>query len=353
MQTPTEIPFDQLIEALLDADTPLNPRFLYRLSDLEGEELKELRLAWPRIPAWRRQAMLEDVEELNESDMLLSYESLATLALSDDEPKVRIAATRTLWEYEEPRLVPIFLEMLHTDPDAQVRAAAASALARFVYNGEIEKLPQNMLRTIEDTLLSTLNGSEPIEVRRAALESLGYSSREEVDGLIRKAFASDDKHWKASALFAMGRSANLEWQPQVMSMLESNLPLLRSEAARAAGELEIRDAVPLLVDLLDDPDENTRQASIWSLSQIGGHGIMELLQRLYEQADDQDADIIESAIDNLAFNEGVPMLPILDIPEGEDEDEEDWYEEFDLEDVAEELFDDVDEEDYIDDESQV
>lgn len=353
MQIPTQIPFDQLLAALLDADTPLNPRFLYRLSDLEGEELKELRLAWPRIPAWRRQALLEDVEELNESDMLLSFEALATFALKDEEPKVRIAATRTLWEYEEPRLAPQFLDMLRTDPDSQVRAAAASALARFVYNGELDKLPENLLHTIEEALLAVVNGSDQLEVRRAALESLGYSSRDEVGELIRKAFSADDKYWKASALFAMGRSANPEWQPQVMAMLESNLPLLRSEAARAAGELEIRDAVPLLVDLLDDPDENTRQACIWSLSQIGGHGVMELLQRLYEQADETELDIIESALDNLAFNEGIQLMPMFDLQENEADDDDGWYEEYDFENLEDESFEDADDEDDADEYSEV
>lgn len=337
MQSPSEIPFHKLLDALLDVETPLNPRYLYRLSDLEEAELELLRTTWPKIPAWRRQALLEDIEELNESDMLLSFESLARFAVQDEEAKVRLLAVRILWEFEENSLIPVFLRLMTTDDDREVRAAAASALGRFVYAGELEEIPPATMKSIEDRLLSVVNGNDVPEVRRSALESLGYSSRDEIAPLVEQAFASEDKFWRASALFAMGRSANQRWQPNILSMLQSNLPLLRSEAARAAGELEISDAVPQLLELLDDPDDQVRQASIWSLSQIGGEGVRDTLQALYEETEDEkEAELLESALDNLTFNEGLQLIPMFDFPEA-DEDEEDWYEEYDLED-ADDLF---------------
>jgi HEAT repeat protein len=154
--------------------------------------------------------------------------------------------------------------------------------------------------------------------------------------LIEEAYASQDKNWKASALFAMGRSANLRWEPQVMRMLNSPIPQLRSEAARAAGELELSEAGPILIELLDDPDENTRLASIWSLSQLGGEGVLETLERMYEEAEDEeDIEYLQMALDNLAFNQGVQFMPMLVMPEDEFDDEEEieeieeetWYEE--------------------------
>jgi HEAT repeat protein len=341
MQSPTEIPFQKLLDALLDVETTLNPRYLYRLSDLESPELELLRTAWPKIPTWRRQALLEDVEELNESDMLLSFESLGRFALQDEDAKIRLLAVHILWEFEENSLIPIFVSLMTTDQDSEVRAASASALGRFVYAGEIDELPQATLHHIEDALLEVTNGNDAPEVRRAALEALGYSSRDEVQPLVEKAFASDDKYWKASALFAMGRSANQQWQPTVLAMLHSNLPMLRSEAARAAGELEISDAVPHLLELLDDPDDNTRLASIWSLSQIGGEGVRDALQALYDDTDnEQELELLESALDNLTFNEGLQLMPMFNFPEAED-DEEDWYEEYDLD--NEDFGDDEDE----------
>jgi len=326
-----DISIQQLSDALLDTDKPLPARFLYRFSDLEQADLDKLAQIWPQLPLWRRQGLIEDIEELSNNDTLLDYVAFSRFALKDEDPKVRRSAVNTLWDYEQTDLIPTFLDLLATDSDADVRAAAVHGLARYVYAGEIEEIPQARLKQIEDALLAALNNPDtPSQVQRAALESLGYSSRAEVPGLIKNAFSSKDKLWIASALFAMGRSANAEWQPEVISMLESNMPVLRMEAARAAGELELADAIPALFDLLDDPDENTRQASIWSLSQIGGEGVQEALERLYEEAEDDEVELLESALDNLTFTQGVKLMPLFELPDEEQagdelEDDDDYF----------------------------
>ena len=356
-----DISIQQLSDALLDIDKPLPPRFLYRLSDLEPADLEKLDSIWLQLPLWRRQGLMEDIEELSSKDTLLDYVAFSRFALKDEDPKVRLLAVNTLWDYEQTDLIPTLLDLFVTDSDADVRAAAAGGLARYVYAGEIEEIPQAKLKKIEEALLAALkNQDTPPQVQRAALESLGYSSRDEVPALIKNAFASKDKHWIASALFAMGRSASSEWQPEVMSMLQSNLPALRMEAARAAGELELADALPLLLEMLDDPDENTRQASIWSLSQIGGEGAQEALEHLYEEAEDEDElELLESALDNLTFTQGVKLMPLFELPDEEhagdeledtDEDyiediedvdeENDWYEDGGELDDLEDLYDD-------------
>lgn len=336
MSTPKDIPFHKVSEALLDTDTSLDPRYLYRLSDLSEEEIIALESVWPSIPLTRKQTLMEDIEELSSRDTLLSFVSFACLAVRDSNPQVRLLAVRTLWDYEDSELIPVFLDLLQTDDDTEVRAAAAGALGRFVYAGELDKIPSSKLSNIEEVLLEVVNSEDADSVRRSALESLGYSGREEVLQMINTAFASADKDWVASALFAMGRSANPSWIPHVLAKLEHPLPVVRCEAARAAGELEIADAAPLLVELLDDPDENTRYASIWSLSQIGGEGVRNILEELYEEAEEEaDLYILESALDNLAFNEGVQFWPLFDFPEDNEDTADDIIEPFeDNEDLA-------------------
>ncbi|MCC7129484.1 MAG: HEAT repeat domain-containing protein [Anaerolineae bacterium] len=311
-----EIPLENVIQSLLDVDTPVNPRVLNRLSDLEPNELEQLRFIWEQLPLWRRKALMEDIEELGAHDFLLDFMALGQLALEDRDPGVRLLAVHTLWEYEQTELIHTFLNLIQQDQDCDVRAAAATGLSRFIYAGEIEEIPAARLAAIEDTLLKLTEEAEADQVRRAALESLGFSSREEVTPLIEKAFASKDKNWKASALLAMGRSANPDWKTHVMAMLESPIPILRAEAARAAGELELEEAVSFLLELLDDPDEYARSASIWSLSQIGGEDVREALEGLYEEADnDDDLEFIESALENLTFTEGVKFIPFFDFPD--------------------------------------
>lgn len=311
---PSEISLQDVLEALLAADKPFPPRFLYRLSDLEPEELKRLESIWLQVPDWRRRALLEDIEQLGDDDTLLSFEALAAFALRDSDAQIRLPAIRTLWEYENPQLGRKFLDLAEHDPDPAVRSAAVSGLGRYVYLGEIEEIPAELLERIEKHLLKIAQNGENAELQRSALESLGFSSRQEIPALIEKAYQSGQKDWIASALFAMGRSANQQWKAYVQDSLDSQHPVIRAEAARAAGELEITTAQPRLVELLDDPDDQTRSASIWSLSQLGGEGVHQLLEQLLvETEDDMEREFIESAIDNLTFNEDMGLLPLLDL----------------------------------------
>jgi HEAT repeat protein len=316
MSTPQKIPFKQMLDALLEVNTPLHPRFLYRLSDLEENELSMLADIWPQVPAWRRKALLEDTEVLGDSDYLLSFEALAIFALHDVEAAVRLPAVRILWEYENKDLIQTFLGMLAADSSPEVRAAAATALGRFVYLGELEQLPAKTARQVEDHLLATLNSRDPELVRRRALEALGFSSREEVASHIQTAIESPEKEWQASALFAMGRSGHEMWESIVLDKLGSQHPTLRAEAARSAGELELKDAVETLLELLDDPDANVRSASIWSLSQIGGEGVRERLEALFKETEDEEeAEFVSDALDNLEFTEEVQLFSLFDLPE--------------------------------------
>ena len=344
MKSPNEIPMGQVIDALLDEDTPLHPRYLYRFSDLTREDLSQLKQVWLSVPLWRRQALLEDAGDLKESDYILSFEALARFALLDKDPKVRLLAVHVLWENEERDLASVFLEMLKTETSVEVRAGLASALGRFIYLGDIEELAADMLREIEDYLLEVLKGTDDPLVRRCALESLGYSQREEVIPFIEQAYNSQDKDWVGSALFAMGRSADESWTEQVLKSINHVIPTIRTEAARAAGALELVETTDVLKEMLNDDDDQARMAAIWSLSQIGGEGVHAILEKLLENAEDEDdIDFIEAALDNLYFTEDMESLPILNvIPEdltGKDDDSD--------------LFDEINEAETLDDEDAV
>lgn len=340
---PSTIPFPEVVAALLNEDHTLAARFLYRLSDLDPEQERELALAWPKINAQRRQALMEDVEDLSVKDTLLDFTALGRLALQDSDALVRLLAVRTLWEYEDKHLPAAYIKLVENDSDLEVRAAAAGALGRYVYLGEIEELPEKIFHQVENCLLQAAGGQQPVKVRQRALEALGFSSRTEVVELIQSAYQSQDKSWVASALLAMGRSSNKQWRPQVLESLESDLPLVLSEAARAAGELEIKSARPVLLELLSDPDDATRFASIWALSQIGGEGVRDALEELYEETDDEEElGLLDEALENLEFNEGLALIPLLDIS-----DPDEWAEDFDgnFEALEDDYLDDSDEDD--------
>jgi HEAT repeat protein len=327
---PKPISITKVIDALLDDSTPFHPRYLNRLSDLEPGDTVLFANAWPRVSLRRREAILEDMEDIHMADDLLCFEAVARLALMDQAHSVRSRAIRILREYELVDLLPIFQDMAEHDPDADVRADAAAGLATYIYMGEVEDISPAKLKRVEECLLRLISSQDTTLVKRKALESLGFSSRKEVIGLIENAYNSDDMDWVITALFAMGRSANSRWKSQVLNMLTHTQPGVRAEAASAAGELEIRSSKPMLLDLLEDSDFDVRMAAIWALSQIGGKGVREALENLLETTDDtEEADQIDNALENLDFTEEMHDLAILEIPEDGDELSEDDYEDID------------------------
>lgn len=317
-----EIHFQTLIDALLDIDTPLKPRFLYRLSDLDDEDLSLFLETWPQLPLWRQKALLEDLQEMGNTDDLLSFESIGRSMVSDGDPHIRHLAVKLLWEFDHRNLVPVFIQLLESDPDADVRAAAVIGLGQFVYLGELDLLPEGMRRELEDRLLLAIREDQTSLVQRRALESVSYSSRPEIPELIETAFASQDHEMMASALTAMGRSMDSRWENTVLSMLNNKLPIIRTEAARAAGELELKDAISTLVELVEDSEDEVRQAAIWSLSEIGGDRARHTLENLFKEVEGvHEADSLETALDNLAFTDGLEPFSLLDIPKESPEDE--------------------------------
>jgi HEAT repeat protein len=314
---PKKIPFKQVILALLDQETVFPPVYLQRFNDLEESELANLRAAWPQIEPSRRRALLEDLEELAVSDTLVLFDSVAQIALSDPEPGVRATAIRLLWESEDLDLVPFLLKTLAFDPSEEVRASAASGLGTFLYQGELEEVPADIKLQIEEALLGVMAGKDTSLIRRRALESLGYSSRPEVPALIRAAYKETDPDWVVSSLLAMSRSYDQVWEASVRREMRSPNANIQLEAIQAAGELSLASTHRILLDLLEDEgsDSEVRAAVIWSLSQIGGEETRETLEKLLDESeDDEEAEVIEAALDNLALTEQIqPQMDFFNI----------------------------------------
>src|SRR5262249_44858459 len=155
----------------------------------------------------------------------------------------------------------------------------------FVLLGEEERLLPVLKEQVEDILLRAANEQGSPALQRAALESLGYSSRPEVPALIENAFTRADHHWVASALLAASRSADSRYQEQVLIALHHEDSQVRLLAVQAAGELELKTArQPLLSMIEDEEDDEVLEAIIWSLSLIGGEDVREYLQTLLDAA---------------------------------------------------------------------
>jgi hypothetical protein len=308
------IPFQNVLDILLEQSKDIPRRYLNEFSDITPTSLNSLLETWPRIELDRKLLLLDRLNTLLNEDTLVSFDDLGRALLTDAEPQVRIRAMRLLVECEDFRLVPTYIDMLTSDSEVAVRAEAASMLGIFVQLGEFDDIPDDVHHQIEDVLLEVLNGEDAPSVRRRALEALGFSSRYEVPVLIESSFKRQDPDWQASAIFAMGRSNDERWADHVLRMLVSENRRIRLAAVQASGELGLALARPLLLRLLEDEDdEAVAGAAIWSLSQIGGEDVRIYLQNLLDKMEDDDdqAALLEEALDNLAFTEDMSIFDLL------------------------------------------
>jgi hypothetical protein len=319
-----EYNFKEIKAALLDSDTPFPATLLYYFSDISREDLKKLEAVWPKVDTIRRRGLLEDMENLAEGDTLLFFDHVAVMCLEDEDPVARATAIRLLWQSKKEHLVPRFLTLLKEDPEAIVRAAAATGLGMFVYLGELDEIEQSLYDEVVESLIKVHLSSDEMLVRRRALESLGYATHPEVQDFIERAYNTNDEEWLQSALFAMGRTYNRRWVNAVLRMFDHPDSMVCYEAVRAAGELEAEAAREPIFDLLEEgvEDDDLYFAAIWSLTKIGGRGVRELIEMALDETDDPDEILfLEDALQNLNFTEQINLFDMMYI---EGEDPEDW-----------------------------
>jgi HEAT repeat protein len=302
-----------LADLLGDPAARISDSALRQLSDIDPAELRAILPAWQAMDDVRRRETLARIADLFEADTRMGFEDLARALLTDSDPFVRMDAVRLLAESEDPNDAARLIAILDHDPDLEPRLQAAGALGFFVELGELEELDAKLLERVEGSLLKTVEADAPVALRRAALESLGYSSRPEAVELISRYLAHHDPQWIESALTAAARSGESEWDDQVLEMITSPDDNVRLAAAEAAGTLNIDAARPLLLRLLEDePDSDIYMAAIWSLSQIGGEDVEVTLESLLDQAEDDDlASFIEEALENLTFTQDMEDFSML------------------------------------------
>jgi HEAT repeat protein len=314
-----ETSFETLLDILSDESQEIPTDDLNLLSDLDVERLELFARAWHSFPAQRKQALIHKLGELADANIELSYTPINLIGLRDNDPEVRRISLRNLWEYDDPGLVPKLIQVLSEDSSPQVRATAAKALGNYMLLGAVRDLSPQLVEQIELCLIAGLENDDTTEIRQNCLESLGYSSSESITAVIENAYSSTDEDLKLSAIVAMGRTVDSDWAPIIIEELNNHSPAIRAEAARSAGELEARETIEPLIDLLDDVDVVVRGNAVWALGQIGGDEAQAALEN-YDVSieDDEFVTILADAIDHLAFVSGSIDLLIPDIDQAED-----------------------------------
>ena len=277
---------------------------LAELSHLSREELQVYSDVWVKMETEVRRRVIGHLINLAEDNVELNFDVIFKACLEDPDARVRRQAIEGLWENEESTLISALLNILITDPDEAVRAAAASALGRFTLLGEHGKLRMTHVTRIQEHLLSVIhNAGETETVQRRALESLAPLSIPEARQAIRDAYESRNMRMKVSSLYAMGKNCDVCWLPILIQELGNQDTEIRYEAAGALGSIGEEEAVPHLINLGNDPDTEVQMAILQALGNIGGRRAKEYLQHSLNAESQAVRDAARQALSELKTSE--------------------------------------------------
>ncbi len=302
--------FEKLLKKIGNTENRLSIASLYGLSGMDRTETLLFQETWPAMAVERRRQIINFLVEIAEASFEVNFGPVFRFCLGDEDERVRATAIEGLWEDNDTALIKPLIILFQDDPSVSVRAEAAASLGRYVLLGELGKIRAHHFALVQEVLLETIRSSfEDPEVRRRAIEAIAYSSDEGVREIIETAYYDEDEKMRTSAVFAMGRSADPYWSDLVINELESSRPEMRYEAAMASGELELATALPLLANLVNDPDREVLEATIWALGQIGGNEARRILYDCYQEDDEFLCEAVDEALEYLEF-----MRSALDIP---------------------------------------
>jgi len=291
---------DRTLEILkTSGDNIVSPTLYYGLSGLTPMEIQRLGEVWESIDPQKRYTVLTELAEASELNFEYDYRELGLFALNDADANVREAAIELLWEDESLELMSRLIDIAQWDEATQVRATAASALGRFILLGEYAEIPEAETTRVQDVVIGILtNTDEETDVRRRALEAIANCGHEIVNEAIQEAYTSPEQKMRVSAVFAMGRSYDPMWREAVLREISSSDPEIRYEAARSAGELELKEAVPYLGRMAVDDEREIQEVAVWSLGEIGGREALRILSALAEDAEETEDNSLLEAVED-------------------------------------------------------
>jgi len=165
------------------------------------------------------------------------------------------------------------------------------------FEEEDDALPEEMFAEIQKTLRTLFQDTDtPKLIRRRILEGSVRGPMEWHQAAVKEAYETGDREWQITAVFCMGYLEGFE--AHVIESLASDNQEVFYEAVRAAGNLALKDAWPVIEELLEqkDIDKWLLIAAIQAAATINPE---EASDRLVEFAESDDEDITDAAEDAL------------------------------------------------------
>ncbi|MEM9218738.1 MAG: HEAT repeat domain-containing protein [Cyanobacteria bacterium P01_F01_bin.150] len=296
--------------------------------------------------------VLELVEMLRSPDLndrLVAAKSLQHLgdedaieglivALDDESPMLQEIAVTALWEMANPVAIPALLTCLGSDREEEVRDEALAALKELVSPDDLLKLLDAiqqddeqvqlnvliLLRKIHDAqalpyVLPFFESSSPdlreaaiitlrylnqvvrcepalalakdanVDVRRSAILTLGHLSDDPVVPMLCETLTTDaDWQCRRNAAQALALHESSDAVPALVDAMEDDHWQVRKFTARALQSVANSDTIPCLIKALSDEYSDVRRDSAIALGNLGNPIVLPALQ---QTLDDPDRDV--------------------------------------------------------------
>jgi HEAT repeat protein len=197
---------------------------------------------------------------------------------------------------------------LTTDPDADVRLAACTALADWATAAAaaaligalessklrperiVEKLAGDWAAPVVCTALERAinrNGPAAVSLRNRVhlIRALELSAYRPSEPLLLRLLATGDAEEKINAARALGAAGSSAAIPALLDAIAADDWPLRAQATRALGRLAAVEALPQIAERLSDPAWWVRKQAGRALVALGPEGGYELLERALEHQD--------------------------------------------------------------------
>ena len=294
----------QIVVELRDSTSPVRHTSLMQLSGLSSTDVGDMMSSWNEIEADRRRELLDRMAEMADDNIELDYSALFRACLNDEDAGVRARAARSLWDSDDRTNIRPLVSLLTGDDSPAVRAAAATALGKFVEMAEEGKLLRRAGQRIADALVGVIEDPlETAETRCRAIEAVSAMTSTKVREIIEQAYRHEDIRLKQTAIYAMGRSSDSSWLPIVLRETSHTEAAVRFEAVTASGLLGDEDTVPHLVAFLDDADSQVQLAAVNSLGLIGGDLAQKALLEAMKRGDEAIQEAAEQALEAMQFDD--------------------------------------------------
>jgi HEAT repeat protein len=206
-----------------------------------------------------------------------SIDSVQQLLSSEDFGD-RISGLNRLRAFEPNVAFPMIQPLLQ-DKEARVRYAAVSQMDAAGVGFEAETLP---------LLRNALMNDPEIDVKAAAADALAGLKLKEAYADMKDVYYSTTE-WllQFSIIAAIGELGEPKAFGLLKDALQSEVELVRLSAISALGDLGDRRAVELLIPFVEDPDWQMRYRIAQSFGRLGGEEVKPYLEKLAQ--DDQAA----------------------------------------------------------------